>query len=147
MEWIFCIPVQGLGDGIGWHAHPNHIGSIGSLFGMHLDPVVHWRIRCDHDRTGRDRDPVLGSYFRRLAPFNLFRLGFPVESATCAFESSSQTSHIFQRVKLCLSWKPKAWTQLQTKWRTIQAYYVEFGPLCGLELFHQSLFGVSVGEK
>src|ERR1035437_5668026 len=123
MEWIFRIPVQRLGDGISWHAHTNHICSIGSLFGMHLDPVIDRRIRCDHNGYGRDCDPVLSFYFRRLAPFNLFRLGFRVEPATCAFERSSQTSHIFQGVKLCLSWKPKAWTQLQTKWRTIQAYY------------------------
>src|ERR1022692_348137 len=142
-----CIPVQRLGDGISWHAHTNHICSIGSLFGMHLDPVIDRRIRCDHNGFGRDCDPVLSFYFRRLAPFNLFRLGFRVEPATCAFERSSQTSHIFQGVKLCLSWKPKAWTQLQTKWRTIQAYYVEFGPLCGLEFFHQLLFAVFVGKK
>jgi hypothetical protein len=50
-------------------------------------------------------------------------------------------------VKLRLSWKPKAWTQLQIKWRTIQAYYVELSALGGLEFFRQCLFGVSLGKQ
>src|SRR5450759_458214 len=147
MERIFSIPVKRSLNPTRRYERPDHVSSIGLLFGIYLAPVIDWCVRCDDHRTGRNDRACFRSYLYRLTAFDFLRLRSTKQSAVKAFDRARRTCQILQRMELRLPWKAETRSKFKIERRLFQFSYLQPGAFCRLPLLLEFFVRVPIWGK
>src|SRR5687768_316938 len=81
-------------------ARANHIGSIGSLFGMYGDNIIDRRVGRNHDGVGGYDEPVTGFDTGLRAALHRAGMGSREDAAAVSFDRAAESAQILQGMKL-----------------------------------------------
>ncbi len=102
---IARVPVERLSDRASRNNNADHVRDVRRLLGMNRDAIVHRSVRRYYYDVCRHNRPVTGFNPSVLATCDLCRMSLAENSTAIAHYCTSKAIHVFERMKLRLSWK------------------------------------------